>query len=371
VSRLAGHVQNLNDATVDHLRRALYPGLKCMTGVSPQRLRDKVLSAYDEVGVPRPFIWVRDWTDDKRDEWIRAGKAGARAFFERTAPRYNVWRDLTRVVEGVNEFIAWTPDDMRWANEFTTEAAILYQQHGNQFVGGDWSVGHPDLALWQYYGDALRHMDFLGLHEYDWPEGKTSDGTPFLWDPWRVFRYKKVRQTILSQNMRLPPILITEVGWARGVWSTSQGDVGFKTAPDPNALYPWFISYDAKVTADTDVRFAAIFQTGANSDWQTFDIVGSYTGNVIADYTRVNALHPVVSEPETINAELTDAEKAKLRELYAKAVPATLKNAIARNRLFVGEVPPNLYLSWDPAYGRYEMNKLDPSTWELLDSQPL
>jgi len=292
MTKLAAHVQETSDTAAEHLRRALYPAIKCMGNTTPAWLREKVLPEYDRCGVPRPFIWRRQWTDDKRDEWVRAGKMGARAFFDHAASAYDAWADLTLVVEGINEFVAWSVEDMRWLNEFDAEAAMIWQAHGRQYIGGNWSVGHPDLALWPEYRDALGRMDFLGLHMYGWPEGVAEDGVPFLWHPWRVFRYQKVRQTILENNMRLPPILLTEVGWARGVWNGDLGDVGFKRSPDPNAYFAWLTGFDSRITSDADVLYASIFQTGAKADWRErgFDIVGHYVGNVLADYTRVDAL---------------------------------------------------------------------------------
>lgn len=379
MTKLAAHVQQSSDAVAEHLRRALYPAIKCMGNTTASWLRDEVLWEYDNCGVPRPFIWRREWTDDKRDEWVRRGEAGARAFFEHTAPAYDTWADLTDVVEGINEFTAWTVEDMRWLNEFDAEAALLWHTHGKRYIGGDWSVGHPDLSLWPEYKDALRHMDFLGLHMYGWPEGLNEVGTPFIWDPYRVMRWQKVREEIISHGMRLPPIILTEIGWARAVWNGDQGDVGFKVAPDPNAYYAWLTGFDALIIPDGDVQAAAIFQTGAKSGWQSFDIVNHYVGNCLADYTRVAALQhqpapaPVPDPLPPTTGKLTDAEKARVREFFATAVPATLKDSIARGRLWVGQVPgsENLYVSWDRAYGRFEMNKLHPQTWEHLDDEPM
>ena len=370
MSKLSAHVQNLNDATVDHLRRAVYPAIKCMTNVSPQALRDRVLPAYDEAEVPRPFIWVRDWTDDKRDEWIRMGKAGARAFFDRTAPKYDVWSELTDVVEGQNEAIVWTVDEMRRVDEFEAELVLLWHTHGKRYVGGNWSVGHPDLALWPEYRDALQHMDFLGLHMYGWPEGVAGDGVPFLWHPWRVFRYQMVRQTILSNNVRLPPILLTEIGWARAVWNRDLGDVGFKTAPAPNAYHGWLVSLDAKMCADSDVRYGAIFQTGANRDWQTFDIVGHFVGNCIADYTRVNALHPVVPEPEPTDPSIADVNWAK-RALGPW--PATMKDARIYHEEWIMQDPnrEDRYISRISTTDTYYVVVLDPQTWQRIRATPI
>ncbi|HUW09328.1 MAG TPA: hypothetical protein VM537_06325 [Anaerolineae bacterium] len=380
MTKLAAHIQESSDAAAEHLRMALYPAIKCMGNVTPAWLREKVLPEYDQCGVPRPFIWRRKWVDvDEQKGWVLEGIAGAHKFFERTAPEYDAWRGLTDVVESVNEFIPWREDDMRRLCEFESELVRLFHLHGNRIIVGNFSVGWPQLEHWPFYSATLAHADFLGLHEYAWPEGVAGDdGVAFLWHPWRVMRYKKARQVMLSHGMRLPPIILTEIGWDRAVWQTGHTVHGFRGAPDPNAYYAWLTGYDARVIPDSDVLYTSVFQTGATADWRAkgFDIVGHYVGNCLADYTRVAALqHPQPPQSPIVpsTGKLTDAERARVREFFATAVPATLKDAIARGREFVGEVPgsPNLYVSWDPAMARYEINKVHPELWTHLDDEPL
>jgi len=375
MTKLAAHVQESSDAAAEHLRMALYPALKCMGNTTAAWLREKVLPEYDRCGVPRPFIWRREHvTIEQQYEWVRQGTTGAARFFESTVQAYDTWRELTDVIESVNEVIG-SDEDMRWLAEFESEVLRLYHVHGNRVIAGNFNVGWPKLEQWPLYSAVLAHADFLGLHEYAWPEGVAEDGVPFLWHPWWVMRYKKAREVILSHRLRLPPIVFTEIGWDKAIWQG--GHVGFRGAPDPNAYYSWLTGYDYRVTPDTDVRYCSIFQTGAAADWREkgFDIVGHYVGNVLADYTRVDALQmPPETPPEPpTTGKLSEVEKARLREFFATAVPATLKDAIARRRLWVGQVPgtENLYVSWDPAYGRYEINKVHPQTWEHLDDESL
>lgn len=374
MTKVAAHVQESSDACAEHLRRALYPAIKCMGNTTPAWLREKVLPEYDRCEVPRPFIWRREHVEDAQwRSWVMEGKAGAAKFFGATVRGYDDWRSLTDVVESGNEFIDWSDDDMKRLDECESEVVRLYHIHGNRIIVGNFAVGWAKMEHWKFYGSTLAHADFLGLHEYAWPEGRdANDDVAFLWHPWRVMRFKKARESILAAGHRLPPIILTEIGWDRAIWQG--GHAGFRKAPDPNAYYAWLTGYDARVTADPDLCYTAIFQTGAKADWRAmgFCIVGHYVGNVLADYTREAALHRP-KPPPPAPGPLTDAEKARLREFFATAVPATLKDAIARSRLFVGQVPgsENLYVSWDPAYGRYEINKLHPQTWEHLDDELL
>ena len=378
MTKLAAHVQESSDAAAEHLRRALYPAIKCMGNTTPAWLREKVLPEYDRCGVPRPFIWRREHVEDAQwRSWVMEGKLGAAKFFGASVRGYDDWRSLTDVVESGNEFIDWSDEDMKRLDECESELVRLYHIHGNRIIVGNFAVGWAKMEHWKYYAATLGHADFLGEHEYGWPEGVAEDGAPFLWHPWRVMRHKKDRQEILAQGLRLPPIIMTEIGWDRAVWQTGHPVHGFRGAPDPNAYYAWLTGYDARVSPDVDVQYAAIFQTGAAADWRAkgFDIVGHYVGNTLADYTRADALQmPPETPPEPPTAgKLTDVERARLREFFGREVPATLKDAIARVRVFVGQVPgaENLYVSWDPAYGRYEINKLHPQTWEHLDDEPL
>lgn len=308
MTKLAAHIQESSDACAEHLRRALYPAIKCMGNTSPGWLREKVLPEYDRCGVPRPFIWRREHvTIEQQYEWVREGIAGAAKFFESTVREYDAWRNLTDVIESVNEVIG-SDDDMRRLDEFDSEVVRLYHMHGNRVIVGNFNVGWPKLEQWPFYSATMIHADFLGLHEYAWPEGVAEDGQPFLWHPWRVMRYKKARQVILSHGMRLPPIIFTEIGWDKAIWQG--GHVGFRGAPDPNAYYAWLTGYDARITADTDVLYAPIFQTGAAADWQQkgFDIVGHYVGNVLADYTRVDALQLPPEPPPYPPGPVSDDE---------------------------------------------------------------
>lgn len=377
MTKLAAHVQESSDAVAEHLRRALYPAIKCMGNTTPAWLREKVLPEYDRCGVARPFIWRREHVEDGQwREWVMEGKLGAAKFFGATVRGYDDWRSVTDVVESGNEFIDWSDDDMKRLDECESELVRLYHIHGNRIIVGNFAVGWAKLGHWKLYGATLAHADFLGEHIYGWPEGfAPDDGAPFLWHPWRVLRFKKARECILAAGHRLPPVILTELGWDKALWQG--GNSGFRNAPDPNAYYPWLTGFDARISADADVRYAAIFQTGAAADWRQkgFCIVGHYVGNTIADYTRADALQiPPETPPEPPSAgTLTDVERARLREFFDREVPATLKDAIGRSRLWVGQVPgaEHLYVSWDPAYGRYEINKLAMGTWEHLDDEPM
>jgi len=376
MTKLAGHVQRLNGNTIDHLKRALYPAIKCLTGVDLWQLRDKILPSYDEEDVGRPFLWVRKWIDaNEQKQWVDEGIDGAHKFFERTVRGYDEWRDLTNVIESVNEFIPWTDDDMRRLCGFECELTRLYHEHGNRVIVGNFSNGWPKIEHWPLYSAMMAHADFLGLHGYAWPEGiDANDGVAFLWHPWRIMRFEKARQTILSHKMRLPPIILTEIGWDRAVW---QGDhAGFRKAPSPNAYYDWLVGYDERIASDDDVRYAAIFQTGAAEDWSQmgFDIAGHYVGNCLADYTRVDALRQHAPEPPT-GLGLTDYELARGKKELA-ILPATMKWCNERGYAWYGEWSDDsagfVYcLAWDPKTRGYRQMKGDTEEWKVLDDKPL
>jgi hypothetical protein len=299
-TKLGSHYQQPSAEAFAWHQAALPPAIKAMGNVGPHDVSD-LFPAYDAAGLARPFLLAREWTDDKRDEWVRQGAAGARAFFERVIRRYSQWRHLTDVGEGINEFVPWTPDDMRRLNEFDAEAARLFHREGFRYVGGNFSVGWPELADWPLYLDALREMDFLGLHEYHWP-GLPEDG-------YRTLRYRRAIAAIREAGGRVPPILITEVGWDKAL--LGGGHEGFIKSGDQRAYLEWLKRYDSELQQDAEVLYAYIFETGAASDWHAmgFDVVGSEIAEDIAAYMRSAAVPnpaPVPDKGETLDIQAFD-----------------------------------------------------------------
>jgi hypothetical protein len=274
LTKLAGHWQQPSNESASWLASALPPAIKCMGNVGPGDVQ-RLWGAYDAAGRARPLVLAREWTDDKRDEWVAAGALGARAWFERVRPGYERWRGISDVVVGVNEFIPWNADQMRALSLFDAEATRLCHSAGWRYVGGNFSVGWPELGMWQHYSEALGVIDFLGLHEYWWP-GLPQDG-------WRALRYRRAMVTIRGLGYRLPPIIIGEVGWDEALLERPHR--GGVSQP---AYLDWLRWYDSEIAKDGGVVCACIFETGAAADWAAmgFDVVGSAIGGELATYIR-------------------------------------------------------------------------------------
>ncbi|RLG78445.1 MAG: hypothetical protein DRO14_00480 [Thermoprotei archaeon] len=276
-TKLGAHVQEAYPQATAHLQQALYPAMKVMGNVSPGAVQ-ALLAHYDAAGRPRPLVWRREWTDDSRDDWVRQGEAGAVHFFEHTIRAYERWRHITNIVESVNEFIPWTESDMRSLNDFEARLCELFHAAGFKVVVGNFSVGWPRLEHWDYYKDALIQGDYLGLHEYWWPS-LPDDG-------WRTLRYRRALET-LKGFPRVPPILITEVGWDRAA-ADGGPHAGFRKFGDERRYLEWLKWYDSQLQQDPQVLCAAIFETGAAHDWRQrgFDVVGSGIERELAMYVR-------------------------------------------------------------------------------------
>jgi len=300
-TKLAAHVQNPTNECADHLRRAIYPAIKCMGKTTPQWLSDNVLRAYGQANQPQPFIWRREHTDGIRDECVRAGVAGARRLFEATIRNVTPWREITDTIEIINEFIPHTDDDMKRLDECEAELCRLFYGEGFRLMVGNFAVGWPQLRHWLLYTATLTAVrqtgGFLGLHEYGWPQ-KNAAGQDLRWFEWHVLRYRKALDIIRGYGFGDIRIILSEIGWDGAL--VGGDNRGFRTLDwqDQQDYFQWLARYDAEIETDSKVQFASIFQTGANPDWQSFDIVGKYVGNSIADYTRVAALNsPPPPEP--------------------------------------------------------------------------
>jgi len=366
-TKLAGHVQIWSAATEDHLKRALYPALKLLTGVDPVEVRDKVLPAYDRAGRPRPLIWPRKWTDDITPGLVAQGAAGARAWRDAVIGDYAHWRTVLGcdTVELDNEIICWSDDDAKRHNEFEAEVIRLLAQDGFSSIALNASVGWPKLEHWRHYQETLATAQYIGLHEYGWPE-VNAEGHDLRYFDWHVLRYRRACETIRDLGYRLPRIILTEIGWEGAL--VGLGHRGFRMLPDQNAYLDWLKWYDGEIKGDPRVAYANIFQTGAKHDWREMDAVGSEIDGALADYVRNSYAPAQPSAP-------ADAEATQLKALL-NIQPATQKACIERGYTFLREVyalgdAHARALAYDAARGKYVGLWLDAKTWRVVREEEL
>jgi hypothetical protein len=285
MTKLAAHVQVLDDAAIDHLKRALYPAIKCLTGVDPVVIRDKVLPAYDAAGRPRPFIWPRKWTDDIASDCVAQGAAGAKRWRDAVIGDYSRWRTVLGcdTVELDNEIICHTDDDAQRHNDFEAEVIRLLAADGLASIALNASVGWPKLDLLWHYEETLDRAQYLGLHEYGWP-ASNAEGENLLYFDWHVLRYRRTAEAIRNMGYRLPRIILTEIGWEGAL--VGIGHRGFRMWANQAPYLDWLKWYDGEIMDDPRVVYASIFETGAQQDWREMDAVGSQIDGGLADYAR-------------------------------------------------------------------------------------
>lgn len=362
MTKLAGHVQVLDDAVIAHLRQALYPAIKALTGVDPTVIRDKVLSAYE--GRPRPFIWPRKWTDDIAADCVRQGAAGAKRFRDAVIGEYARWRDVLgcQVVELDNEIICWSDDDAKRHNAFEAELIRLLAQDGFGSIALNTSVGWLKIEHWQHYKETLATAQYIGPHEYGWP-ATNAEGQNLLYFDWHVLRYRKACEEIRRLGYRLPRLLITELGWEGAL--INLGHRGFRMFADQTPYLDWLKWYDAQIAGDPPVEYAAIFETGAQAVWKEMDAVGSRIDAPLADYVRNS--YATGSAP--------DAEVTQLKAMLATH-PATQKACLERGYIFLREAydlrdTHARALAYDPARKKYIGLWLDSKTWKVIREEVL
>jgi hypothetical protein len=118
--------------------------------------------------------------------------------------------------QGLNEPILTTLGGMERYATFDAERARIMDEHGFRVAVGSFSVGNPEMALWNGFLPALhaakQYDGTLALHEYAWPTLSTN------WR-WLALRHRKVYDGEPDRGWQgLPkhlvdlPLLITECG---------------------------------------------------------------------------------------------------------------------------------------------------------------
>lgn len=314
MTKLAGHIQLPSDECKNHLRHALYPALKCMGTTSPEFIRDDIYSAYDDVGFNRPFVWHRTWTDNIASECIRNGTSGARRLFDALIGDANHWRNVLGVntLESVNERIIHDADEMKGLAACEAELCRLMAREEFDVIIGNFAPTRPLPELWRFYEEPLAQPNaILGKHEYAKPG--------LEWSPWCVFVYRRDIEILKDLGYRIPTIFLTEIGWDVALAEKNASNAGFWSVEDQGAYFHWLVEYDGQLELDSKIEWAAIFQTGAKRDWQTFDIVGSRIENQLAEYVR-NAYR----EDKVLLLQGSIVTSIRLEEYLRAVVPAEM-----------------------------------------------
>lgn len=184
------------------------------------------------------------------------------------------FRGLIDALEGVNEPVVHTPDEMVRLAELEVERCQQLRAAGWQSVVGNFATGNPELYLWPHFREAVEAADFLGLHEYS--PALPAHAEDWTWHQLRWARAKRA----LGDTWK--PLIITECGVDDG-----RGG-GWRRRADAQAYMDYLRAYDNTLIAaqpSSDVLGATVFCYGhlPGDGWGSFDISGEMA-NLLADY---------------------------------------------------------------------------------------
>lgn len=142
-------------------------------------------------------------------------------------------------------------------------------------------MAHPAVKYW-------------GRHVY------SKHRTAHLWDDpdWFALRHRQIVAGLMDWQVDVPPIAVTELGWADG-WRAA-GFEDYQAADDLD----WFA---AQVQDDADIAHLMVFCDGDSGGWADHDVHGTGIIGRMADW---NEAHPVQEQPEE------DIDLATLREQF-------------------------------------------------------
>jgi hypothetical protein len=214
--------------------------------------------------------------------------------------------------ESFNEPVPANPDHMARLADFEAERTRLLAQAGIRSCVGNFSTGHPDLALWPAFYPALQavkeHNGFLGLHEYSAPyiwfgsgPHQLEEGADEGDEGWLTLRYRKVYRNYLQPAGLDVPLLITETG--------IDGQVGGRPGPKAmgwkefaefwqgeervsTTVEGYYVEqlawYDSELALDDYVVGASIYTLAGPRGWESYEIQG-LCADILREYL---AVHP-------------------------------------------------------------------------------
>ncbi|MCL5958905.1 MAG: hypothetical protein M1358_06220 [Chloroflexi bacterium] len=152
-------------------------------------------------------------------------------------------------------------------------AKRLQGTYGIGAVAGNDPPGAVDIEDYpRYFGEAIRISKFFGIHAYSSPEGTSLQEPEALW---YGLRYRKIHQALEAAGIKSGPIIITELGVAKG-WR-AMGLNYEQVAAD----FAWYADETAK---DDYLLGFAIFGIFPASGWQPFDLGGTTVLDLMGRY---------------------------------------------------------------------------------------
>lgn len=230
--------------------------------------------------------------DGEANALIEEGRAGARKWFDRWLPVYES-RPYIYAWESPNEpHPMWDASFRYNLKEFLIEWSALMHARGWKTVGGNFSVGWPDVNTAKDVGAGIQACDYFGLHEYS---------APAMWDSdsWYCLRYRRTVDELEAAGFNVPPILITECGIDGGVLGEAAAKTGWKTYASEDQYIEQLKWYDGELMKDEIVEAATIFTAGPNLDWVDFEVTQSLADKLAAYIVAT----PNPEEPPVVDDE--------------------------------------------------------------------
>ncbi|MBI2954926.1 MAG: hypothetical protein HYY30_11470 [Chloroflexi bacterium] len=160
-------------------------------------------------------------------------------------------------------------------------AKRLQGTYGIGAVAGNDPPGAVDITEYPtYFGEAIRISKFFGLHSYSSPEGTALREPQALW---YALRYRKIHQALKDAGILSGPIVLTEVGLAKG-WR-QMGQNSEQVVAD----LAWLADEMAK---DDYILGFAVFGIFTTSGWESFDLGGTSILDLMGRYDPANPPPP-------------------------------------------------------------------------------
>ena len=313
---------------------------------------------------------VRLWTDSTDAVFIARGELGGREFVRTMLPRWreHPWATCYSLAnepdcnsnKGLANLCSYSMGAMQEASANGIRVVGLEcseaSPHNND-LPGDEHIRWKMQQLVPVVNEAIALGHYIGRHCYWRPEVEGPTGRDHALG--RVIRDVEYWASMGVQTSGLQ-LLLTEWGVDGGIAGHTPQQGWRDLYSDPSLYFREIAEGEAMAQRLPWLKAMFLFTAGFEPPWAGFDHDEGAMRNIIAVMPEGG-----ISVP----GKLTDAERTRLHDFFATAVPASLKDAIARKRIFVGEMPPNLYVSYDPVYGRYEINKMHPQTWEHIDDE--
>lgn len=361
-SKLTLHIMNWDppDKTNDVLARIQPRVIKVMdSGLSDNKIEDaRRLMPEGAIVVGRVFFDNPPVPTDTNLETYDPVSAAHQTFdamrqdIDKMGWRVDVW-------EGWNEYPVdenGPLEDRHWKkarhfNNFTVELAELMRKAGREYAAYSFSTGNPNhLEIWSALEPGVMASKYLALHEYIYP-GENYDNP----DMSMCLRHRLVYEALSPAAREHVKMIITECGAdLHGVPGADGG--GYKKNIGDEKYWLWMREYDKILLQDPYVLGATIYTYGANKDWVTYDISGSFANlmmNRIPDLPDVPELVPPpppvgVPPPPVVPGEPVEGilRLAQVREKVKDAIGRLqAKEGPGAREILVQTVNPWFYAS--------------------------